>query len=63
MQFPGSDGEAVSVADVRRLVVAARLSKGVASRRRRSTGSAISTMIALPQERRLAATIIGSMRV
>jgi hypothetical protein len=63
MQFPGSDGQAVSVDDIRRVTVLARLSKVVLPKERRPANSIISTMIALPQERRPASTIMGSMKV
>ena len=45
MQFPGSDGQAVSVADVRRVGILAKLGKGVSlPLERRPTSSVISTM-------------------
>lgn len=47
MQFPGSDGQAVSVADIRRVAVLARLGKG----------------IALPQGRRPASPVVSTMKV
>ena len=45
MQFPGSDGQAVSVADVRRVVIPARSGKGgPLPLERRPTGAVVATM-------------------
>lgn len=45
MQFPGSDGQAVSVADVRRVGILAKSGKGGSlPLERRPTSSVISTM-------------------
>ena len=45
MQFPGSDGQAVSVADVRRVAILAKSGKGVSlPLERRPTGAVVATM-------------------
>jgi hypothetical protein len=63
MQIPGSDGQAVSVADIRRVVVAAKMSKSVLPRERRPASTIVSTMIVLPQERRPTSSITSAMTV
>ena len=63
MQFPGSDGQIASVADIRRATILTRLSKGNLRGERRPASSIISTMIALPPKRLPTSSIIGSMTV